>query len=356
MPEAVIVDAIRTPIGRAVKGSLRAVRPDDLAAIPLKALVERNPQVDFSTVGDVMMGCGYGQGESGYNVGRIALLLAGMDHHVPGCTVNRFCASSLQTTRMAFHAIKVGEGDTYVAAGVESVSRVGRSQPPELNHKLDGSEGAPYDVYIPMGMTAENVTERCNVSREAQDEWAVISQNRAVEAVQSGHFDREIVPVTVPAHSETDKEGNEVQLPETVVSQGRRPTARHDDGGAGRAEAGVQGGRLGHRGQLLPAQRRRRRAADHERREGLRARPQAARADRRLDRRRDPPGDHGPRPDPGDPETAGEHKNGDERHRRRRDQRGVRRADRALQGGPRDRRARNSTRSAARSRSGTPSG
>jgi acetyl-CoA C-acetyltransferase len=225
MPEAVIVDAIRTPIGRAVKGSLRAVRPDDLAAIALVALMERNPEVDFSTVGDVMMGCAYGQGESGYNIGRVASLLAGIDHHVPACTVNRFCASSLQTTRMAFHAIKVGEGDTYVAAGVESVSRVGRSQPPELNHKVDGSPGAPYDVYIPMGMTAENVNERCNVTREQQDEWALVSQTRAVAAVESGHFDREIVPVTVPAHKETDKEGNEIDLLETVVSKddGPRP-------------------------------------------------------------------------------------------------------------------------------------
>ena len=225
MPEAVIVDAIRTPIGRAVKGSLRAVRPDDLAAVALKALLERNPAVEQRSIGDVMMGCGYGQGESGYNVGRVASLLAGIDHHVPACTVNRFCASSLQTTRMAFHAIKVGEGDTYIAAGVESVSRVGRSQPMELNHKVDGSEGSLYNVYIPMGMTAENVTERCNVSREAQDEWALVSQTRAVAAVQSGHFDSEIVPVTVPAHTETDKDGNEVQLPETVVTKddGPRP-------------------------------------------------------------------------------------------------------------------------------------
>jgi len=225
MPEAVIVDAVRTPIGRAVKGSLRSVRPDDLAAIPLAALMERNPEVDFSSVGDVMMGCGYGQGESGYNVGRVAALLAGIDYHVPACTVNRFCASSLQTARMAFHAIRVGEGDTYIAAGVESVSRVGRSQPPELNHRVDGSEGSLYNVYIPMGLTAENVAERCNVSRQAQDEWAVVSQNRAVEAVASGHFDREIVPVTVPAHTEADKEGNEVDLPETVVSRddGPRP-------------------------------------------------------------------------------------------------------------------------------------
>ena len=225
MSEAVIVDAIRTPIGRAVKGSLRAVRPDDLAAIPLKALMERNPQVDFSTVDDVMMGCGYGQGESGYNVGRVASLLAGIDHHVPACTVNRFCASSLQTTRMAFHAIKLGEGDTFIAAGVESVSRVGRSQPPELNHKVDGSEGSLYNVYIPMGLTAENVTERRNVSRQAQDEWALVSQTRAVAAVESGHFEKEIVPVTVPAHTETDKEGNEIELPETVVTKddGPRP-------------------------------------------------------------------------------------------------------------------------------------
>jgi acetyl-CoA C-acetyltransferase len=225
MPEAVIVDAIRTPIGRAVKGSLRSVRPDDLAAIPLRALVERNPQVDFSTVGDVMMGCGYPEGESGYNVARVASLLAGIDHHVPGCTVNRFCASSLQTIRMGFHAIRTGEGDTYVAAGVESVSRVGRKQPPELNHRVDGSEGSPYNVYIPMGMTAENVAERCAVSRQAQDEWALVSQARAVAAVEGGHFDREIVPVTVPAHTEVDKEGNEVSLPETVVSRddGPRP-------------------------------------------------------------------------------------------------------------------------------------
>ncbi len=225
MPEAVIVDAIRTPIGRAVKGSLRAVRPDDLAAVALKAIIERNPALEQRSIGDVMMGCGYGQGESGYNVGRVASLLAGIDHHVPACTVNRFCASSLQTTRMAFHAIKVGEGDTYIAAGVESVSRVGRSQPPELNHKVDGSPGSLYDVYIPMGMTAENVTERCNVSRQAQDEWALVSQTRAVAAVESGHFAKEIVPVTVPAHTETDKEGNEVDLPETVVSRDDGPRA-----------------------------------------------------------------------------------------------------------------------------------
>jgi acetyl-CoA C-acetyltransferase len=225
MPEAVIVDAIRTPIGRAAKGSLKSVRADELAAVPLRALLERNPQLEPGSIGDVMMGCGYGEGESGYNIGRIASLLAGIDHHVPACTVNRFCASSLQTTRMAFHAITAGEGDVYIAAGVEAVSRVGRGTQFEFNHKVDGSDGSIYNVYIPMGMTAENVAERCNVSREAQDEWALISQTRAVAAVEGGHFDKEIVPVTVPAHTDTDKEGNEVEVPETLVSRddGPRP-------------------------------------------------------------------------------------------------------------------------------------
>jgi acetyl-CoA C-acetyltransferase len=195
MPEAVIVDAIRTPIGRAAKGSLKDVRADDLAAVPLKALVERNPAVDFAETNDLMMGCGFHMGEQGYNVGRNAALLAGIDHHVPATTVNRFCASSLQTIRMAFHAIKAGEGDQYVAAGVEAVSRFPQHAPYEPHPRLDGSDDAPYNVYIPMGLTAENVAKRCKVSREAQDEWAVTSQNRAVEARDSGHFDAEIVPV-----------------------------------------------------------------------------------------------------------------------------------------------------------------
>ncbi len=226
MPDAVIVDAVRTPIGRAVKGSLKTVRADDLAAIPLRALIERNPQLDQKSIVDVMMGCGYGEGEQGYNVGRIASLLAGIDHHVPGVTVNRFCASSLQTTRMAFHAIKAGEGDTYIAAGVEAVSRAGRGSAQfEFNHMVDGSEGSAFDVYIPMGMTAENVAERCNVTREAQDEWAVVSQSRAVAAVESGHFDSEIVPVTVPAHKDLDKEGNEIDVPESVMTKDDGPRA-----------------------------------------------------------------------------------------------------------------------------------
>jgi acetyl-CoA C-acetyltransferase len=196
MPEAVIVDAVRTPIGRAVKGSLKDVRADDLAAVPLTALVDRNPGVDFGQTDDIMMGCGFQAGEQGYNVARSAQLLSGIDHHVPATTVNRFCASSLQTLRMAFHAVKVGEGDQYIAAGVEAVSRYGDS-PVSFHPKLDGSEGSLYNVYIPMGMTAENVADRCKVSRESQDEWAATSQQRAVAAREAGHFDREIVAVTL---------------------------------------------------------------------------------------------------------------------------------------------------------------
>jgi len=225
MPEAVIVDAIRTPIGRAVKGSLKSVRADDLAAVPLRALIERNPQLEQKSIGDVMMGCGNAEGEAGYNVGRNATLIAGIDHHVPGTTVNRFCASSLQTTRMAFHAIKAGEGDTYIAAGVEAVSRATQGGPFEFHPKLDGSEGSLYNAYISMGMTAENVAERCKVSREAQDEWAVISQARAVAAQESGHFDKEIVPVTAPAHTDTDREGNEIEIPELLVTKDDGPRA-----------------------------------------------------------------------------------------------------------------------------------
>ncbi len=201
MPEAVIVDAVRTPIGRAFKGSLVGVRADELAATPLSALIERNPEVDFGQTNDVMMGAASAVGEQAYNIGRNASLIAGIDYHVPACTVNRFCASSLQTLRMAFHAIRAGEGDQYIAAGVEAVSRAGLGAgiPEEAKHpQLDGSENSTYDVYIPMGLTAERVAAERNVSREAQDEWALESQMRAVAAQESGHFDREIVPVALP--------------------------------------------------------------------------------------------------------------------------------------------------------------
>ncbi len=255
---------------------------------------------------------------------------------MPACTVNRFCASSLQTTRMALHAINAGEGDTYIAAGVEAVSRAGQGTSSSSTTPSTAPRAPLYNVYIPMGLTAENVAERCNVSRESQDEWAVISQSRAVEAVTNGHFDKEIVPVTAPAHRETDKEGNEVDVPETVVSRDDGP-ARGDHAGEARGtQARVQAGRDRHRRQRLPAQRRRRGAADHVRRErprGTASNPAPASSPRLGGR--DPPGDHGRRADPGDPEAARRHGHDDRRHRRRRDQRGLRRSDRALQRGAR---------------------
>jgi acetyl-CoA C-acetyltransferase len=222
MSEAVIIDAIRTPIGRAVKGTLRDIRADDLAAVPLRALVERNPEVDFAQTDDVMMGCGFPDHEQGYNIARNALLLSGIDHHVPAVTVSRFCASSLQTIRMAFHAIRAGEGDQYIAAGVECVSRGAAMTLPVMNPLLDGSNGDRtdgsngdhYNVYISMGLTAENVADRCQVSRESQDEWAALSQQRACAARDSGHFDREIVGVDIP---EVHDAGGDVVTRHTVV-------------------------------------------------------------------------------------------------------------------------------------------
>jgi acetyl-CoA C-acetyltransferase len=214
MSEAVIVDAIRTPIGRAIKGTLRDIRADDLAAIPLRALVERNPEVNFRETDDVMMGCGFPDHEQGYNIGRNALLLSGIDHHVPAVTVSRFCASSLQTIRMAFHAIKAGEGDQYIAAGVECVSRGAAMTLPATNPRIDGTNGTGYNVYIPMGLTAENVAGRCKVSRQSQDEWAALSQQRACAARESGHFDREIVGVDIP---EVHDAGGDVVAAHTVT-------------------------------------------------------------------------------------------------------------------------------------------
>ncbi len=198
MPEAVIVATTRTPIGRAFKGSLIEARPDDLAGFAISRLMEKVPEVDNGSVVDVMVGCGLTHHEAGYNVGRIAGLLAGLPDTVPGTTVNRFCASSLQTIRMAYHAIKLGEGDTYVAAGVESISRC-------YTKGLDGEDLNPRfvdeqrddfinHVYIPMGLTAENVAEQHGIGRERMDEFAKRSQDRAVEAQKNGFFDWEISP------------------------------------------------------------------------------------------------------------------------------------------------------------------
>ena len=191
--EAVIVSTARTPIGRAAKGSLVDVRPDDLCAFAVREAVGKVPGLPEEEIVDVMIGCGFPQEKQGMNLGRRVALLAGLPETVPGTTVNRFCASSLQTIRMAFHAVKAGEGDQYIAAGVEAVSRAG-GMDFEFHPKLDGSEGSAYNVYIPMGLTAENVAERWDVSREDMDRFAQQSQQRAVAAQQSGFFARELTP------------------------------------------------------------------------------------------------------------------------------------------------------------------
>jgi acetyl-CoA C-acetyltransferase len=215
MPDAVIVATARTPIGRAMKGSLVDCRPDDLSSLIIRSVLEKVPQLDAGLVEDVIWGCGQPAGEAGVNVARVSAILAGVD--APGVTVNRYCSSSLQTIRMAAHAIRAGEGDVFVSGGVETVSRFGNgmadSGPPNEKFKdarsrtKQRSEGgqskwAPAtglpDVYIAMGQTAENVVEAEGVGREEMDEFSVLSQNRAVAAQENGFFEREITPVTLP--------------------------------------------------------------------------------------------------------------------------------------------------------------
>src|SRR6478735_3645805 len=196
MPDAVIVSTARTPIGRAAKGSLVDARPDDLAAFAIQAALDRVPELPREEIVDVIVGCGFPEAKQGMNLGRRVALLAGLPESVPGTTVNRFCASSLQTIRMAFHAIKAGEGEAFVAGGVESTSQVSGypKSEEELHPALFGDDAPIANVYIPMGLTAENVAERWDVSREDMDRFAQQSQDRAVAAQDSGFFEQEISP------------------------------------------------------------------------------------------------------------------------------------------------------------------
>ena len=200
MPEAVIVAAGRSPIGRAFKGHLVDVRPDDLAAYVVTRVLEKVPQLEPQMIDDLMCGCGLPGGEQGFNLGRVVSILARLD--TPGCTITRYCSSSLQTTRMAYHAIKAGEGDVFLSVGVECVSRYGNGSsdvPSAQNERLKPGNAEEFpDVYIRMGETAENVADREGVTREEMDRFAVKSQGAAVKARDDGFFDREIVPVPLP--------------------------------------------------------------------------------------------------------------------------------------------------------------
>ncbi|MFJ6790821.1 acetyl-CoA C-acetyltransferase [Streptomyces angustmyceticus] len=221
MPEAVIVSAARSPIGRAFKGSLKDLRPDDLTAKIIEAALAKVPELDPKDIDDLMLGCGLPGGEQGHNLGRIVAVQMGMDH-LPGCTVTRYCSSSLQTTRMALHAIKAGEGDVFISAGVETVSRSVKGSSdglPDTHNPLfadaeartaaraeqEGSDwhdpredGLIPDAYIAMGQTAENLARLKGVTRQDMDEFGVRSQNLAEKAINDGFWEREITPVTLP--------------------------------------------------------------------------------------------------------------------------------------------------------------
>ncbi|MFF8315322.1 acetyl-CoA C-acetyltransferase [Streptomyces lydicus] len=221
MPEAVIVSAARSPIGRAFKGSLKDLRPDDLTAKIIETALAKVPELDPRDIDDLMLGCGLPGGEQGHNLGRIVAVQMGMDH-LPGCTVTRYCSSSLQTTRMALHAIKAGEGDVFISAGVETVSRSVKGSSdglPDTHNPLFADaeartaaraeqEGADWhdpredglipDAYIAMGQTAENLARLKGVTRQDMDEFGVRSQNLAEKAIKEGFWEREITPITLP--------------------------------------------------------------------------------------------------------------------------------------------------------------
>ncbi|MEW1904186.1 MULTISPECIES: acetyl-CoA C-acetyltransferase [unclassified Streptomyces] len=221
MPEAVIVSTARSPIGRAFKGSLKDLRPDDLTATIVQAALAKVPELDPRDIDDLMLGCGLPGGEQGNNLGRIVAVQMGMDH-LPGCTVTRYCSSSLQTSRMALHAIKAGEGDVFISAGVEMVSRFTKGNSDSLpdthnpffaeaearTAEVAASEGSTWhdpredgvvpDAYIAMGQTAENLARLKGIGRQEMDEFGVRSQNLAEQAIKNGFWEREITPVTLP--------------------------------------------------------------------------------------------------------------------------------------------------------------
>ncbi len=202
MPEAVIVSTARTPIGRAFKGSLVNARPDDMAGFTIAEALKKIPQLDPKEIDDVIVGAAMQHGEQSMNLGRNAAALAGLPDSVPGTTVNRFCASSLQSIRMAFHAIKAGEGEVFVAGGVESVTRssIKGFDKEDMNPRFTDKGRPDYinDMYIAMGFTAENVADKFGVSRQRMDEFAKLSQDRATEAQKNGFFEREISPYVLP--------------------------------------------------------------------------------------------------------------------------------------------------------------
>jgi acetyl-CoA C-acetyltransferase len=251
MPEAVIVSAARSPIGRAFKGSLKDIRPDDLTAEIIQAALAKVPELDPRDIDDLMLGCGLPGGEQGNNLGRIVAVQMGMDH-LPGCTVTRYCSSSVQTSRMALHAIKAGEGDVFISAGVETVSRFVKGNSDSLpdtrnpffadaearTAAVAESEGSTWsdpredglvpDAYIAMGQTAENLARSKGITRQEMDEFGVRSQNLAEEAIKNGFWEREITPVTTPDGTVVSKDDGPRAGVTLEGVQGLKPVFRPD--------------------------------------------------------------------------------------------------------------------------------
>ncbi|KMS72585.1 acetyl-CoA acetyltransferase [Streptomyces viridochromogenes] len=251
MPEAVIVSTARSPIGRAFKGSLKDLRPDDLTATIIQAALAKVPELDPRDIDDLMLGCGLPGGEQGNNLGRIVAVQMGMDH-LPGCTVTRYCSSSLQTSRMALHAIKAGEGDVFISAGVETVSRFAKGNSDSLpdTHnpffaeaeartaavaQQEGTtwhdpreDGLVPDAYIAMGQTAENLARSKGITRQDMDEFGVRSQNLAEEAIKNGFWEREITPVTLPDGTVVSKDDGPRPGVTLEGVQGLKPVFRPD--------------------------------------------------------------------------------------------------------------------------------
>ncbi|UJB42362.1 acetyl-CoA C-acetyltransferase [Streptomyces sp. A1-5] len=251
MPEAVIVSAARSPIGRAFKGSLKDLRPDDLTAKIIETALAKVPELDPTDIDDLMLGCGLPGGEQGHNLGRIVAVQMGMDH-LPGCTITRYCSSSLQTTRMALHAIKAGEGDVFISAGVEMVSRstkgtsdglpdthnplfadaeartAARAQQEGANWHDPREDGLIPDAYIAMGQTAENLARLKGVTRQDMDEFGVRSQNLAEQAIKNGFWEREITPVELPDGTVVSKDDGPRAGVTLEGVQGLKPVFRPD--------------------------------------------------------------------------------------------------------------------------------
>ncbi len=344
MPQAVIVATARSPIGRAFKGSLVSLRPDDMSAQVLSALLAKVPQVSGPDVEDVIWGCASPAGEQGYNLARVTALLCGMTE-VPGTTVNRYCSSSLQAVRMAAHAIAAGEGDVFVAGGVESVSRFANGFADEMpgthNPRFEEAEqrtalralgGSPIwepltglpDIYIAMGQTAENVRQLCGVSREAMDRFAQRSQQRAVQSQDDGFFHREIVPLTLPDGTVVDTDDSPRRGTDLAAMAELKPAFRPD----GEVTAGNSCPLNDGAAAVM--------VMSDERAATTRAKASGqGRSQRRL---RSGPRDHGPRPGRGVSPGLGPGWHDDSRHRPGGDQRSLRRPGHTLRRAAWDRR------------------